>query len=283
MYDAQFVSNAGNTFSFGLEWGTAFDVDPLSGFDVKVSTSQGFQQIGNTITNMSVAGVKRKIKGVIVDKANDTQIANNMQKALSSFTRGRFIVGNRYCEAVVQKTPEFVRTKNGLLTFALQIFCPLPYWLSTYGTVKRLGGYTPAFKFPVNYSEPHRFGIKSVSAFVNCIQAGEVDVQYTVRFTALGTVKNFGLIDIHTMDHIKVFDTIIPGDIVTIGRDDGHLFVRKTTAGGTEEDIFSLLDENSTLFSLRAGDNVLKATAEEGEDLLIAYVEYTNAFIGVVQ
>lgn len=282
MYNAQFVSNSGVTFNFGLEWGSAFDVDPLSGFDVKVSTSQGFQQVGNTVTGLSVAGVKRKISGVITDRANDTQIAQKMQKALSAFTRGRLVIENRYCEAIVQKTPEFVRTKNGMLTFAAQVFCPSPYWMDTQGTVKRLGGYDPAFRFPVNYATLHRFGTKTVSAFVNCVQAGEVEVPYKVQFTALGTVENFGLIDIHTMDHIKVFETIIPGDVVTIGREDGHLFVRKQAANGENEDIFFKLDESSTLFNLRAGDNVLKATAEEGEDLLVAYVEYTNAFTGVI-
>ena len=282
MYNAQFISNTGVTFNFGLEWGTAFDVDPLSGLDVDVSVSQGFQQIGNTVTGMSVQGVKRKVSGVITDRANDVQIANNMQKALSAFTRGKFVVENRYCDAIVQKTPEFVRMKNGMLTFALQIFCPLPYWMSTESTVKRLGGYTAAFRFPVNYSKPHKFGDKAESAFVNCEQPGEVDVPYKVQFTAQGEVRNFGLIDTRTMDHIKIFETIVPGHVVEVGREDGQLYVRKKLEDGTVEDIFMKLDESSVLFSLRAGDNVLKATADEGERLLTAFVEYTSAYIGVV-
>lgn len=282
MYNAQFQSKDGTTFSFGLEWGTAFDVDPLSGVDVKVSTSQGFQQIGNTITGSSVEGVKRQITGIITDKSNDKQIARRMQKVFSAFTNGRLIVGDRYCDAVVQKTPEFLRVKQGWLTFSLQIFCPSPYWMSTASTIKRLGGYIPSFRFPVNYSVPHRFGVKTASAFFNCYSAGEANVPYKAQFTALGTVRNFGLIDIYTMDFIKIYDEIIPGDIVTVGREDGRLYVRKRTADGIEQDIFAKMDESSTLYYLRAGDNVLKATAEDGEEMLVLYMEYTDAFLGVI-
>lgn len=281
MYDARFVSDSGATFSFGFSGGTVFDIDPLSGVDVKISTSQGFQQIGETVTGMSVAGVKRKISGAIYDKKNDAQIARRMQKALSSFTRGRLYIGDRYCDAVVEKTPEFIREKSGRLSFSLQVYCPQPYWLNDKATVKELGGYIPAFSFPVTY-DTHAFGVKAPSAFVNCETDGEVDVPYTVRFTTTSSAENIGLIDIHTMAYIKVADSIVAGEMITIGRENGHLYVKKTAADGTETDIFALLDESSTLFFLRAGDNVLKATADDGEDSLIVYVEYSSAYVGVV-
>lgn len=282
MLEATFEAENGTSFTFGYSGGSVFDIDPLSGLDVSVGTSQGFNQVGETVTGMSVKGVKRKISGAIFDKKNDASIARRMQKVFSAFTRGKLIVGDRYCDAVIQKTPEFVREKGGRLTFATQIFCPMPYWLNRKTTSRQLGGYTPAFSFPVNYAEPHRFGVKAASAFVNCVNEGEADVPYTATFTALATAKNVGLIDVHTMDAIKVFETLEVGEKITIGREAGHLIVRKHTTDGLITDIFSKLDEESTLFSLRVGDNVLKATAEEGEEHLVAFIDYSSAFIGVV-
>ena len=281
MYEATFEADSGAAFLFGYSAGTVFDVDPLSGLDVTIGASQGFNQIGETVTGMSVKGVKRKISGVIFDRKNDTQIARRMQKALTAFTRGRLYVGDRFCEAVVQKTPEFIREKSGMLTFALQIFCPDPYWRDKKTQSKQIGGYYPAFSFPVDYTQ-HVFGTKAPSAFVNCINAGEADVAYKATFTALAPVSNAGLIDVYTMDYIKVLDTIDVGEKITIGREEGHIIVRKQAQDGTQTDIFSKLDEDSTLFSLRPGDNVIKATAQEGEDELVVYVEYESAYIGVI-
>jgi hypothetical protein len=281
MYEATFENENGTSFTFGFSSGSVFDIDPLSGLDVSVSSSQGFAQVGETVTGMSVKGVKRKISGAIFDKKNDGAIARRMQRVLSTLTRGRLYVGDRYCEAIVQKTPEFVREKGGRLTFSLQVYCPMPYWYDRKETSKQLGGYFPAFSFPVNYNT-HQFGVKAPSAFVNCVNEGEADVPYSATFTALATAKNVGLIDVHTLDMIKVFDTIEVGETITIAREDGHLVVRKKTPLGEVTDIFAKLDEESTLFSLRAGDNVIKATAEEGEDVLVVYVNYSSAYVGVV-
>lgn len=281
MYEATFETG-GTSFLFGFSGGSVFDIDPLSGLDVTIGTSQGFNQVGETITGMSIKGVKRRISGVIFDRRSDASIARRMQRVLSAFTRGRLYVGDRYCDAVVQKTPEFVREKDGRLTFALQIFCPTPYWYDKKTTQRQLGGYVPSFMFPVNYATPHTFGVKAASAFVNCVSDGEAEVPYTATFTALALATNVGLIDVQTMEYIKVFDTIEVGEKITIGREDGHLIARKTTPDGVTADVFSKLDEDSTLFSLKPGDNVLKATADEGEEHLVVYIGYSNAYIGVV-
>ena len=155
MYEAVFENENGTSFAFGVNSGSVFDIDPLSGLDVTISASQGFAQVGETVTGMSVKGVKRKISGAIFDKKNDAAIARRMQRVMSTMAKGKLYVGDRYCEAVIQKTPEFVREKGGRLTFALQIYCPEPYWKDRKTTSKQMGGYIPAFHFPVNYAHAH--------------------------------------------------------------------------------------------------------------------------------
>lgn len=281
MYDAKFVNNNGEQFLFSLSSGVAFDIEPLSGVDVSIASSQGFNQIGETVTGMSVGGIRRRISGVITDRSSDNQIAQRMRRAMAALTRGTLHVGNLFCSAIVQKTPEFTRLKSGLLTFSAQVFCPLPYWQSEEETIKTLGGYTPAYRLPINFSTLHRFGVKSSGAFVNCINPGEVDAPFSVRFLSTAQTVVYSLVNVHTLAELRINDVLQSGDSVSVGRKDGRLYVTKTTASGTESDLFSALDEGSTLFSLSPGDNVLKATANSGEDSLIAYVTYSGLYTGV--
>ena len=282
MYTAEFKSG-GASFLFSIENGVVFDIDPLSGHDVKVSASQGFNQIGETVVGMSVGGVKRRISGVIIDRKNDTQIARRMQRAMAAFVRGKLIVGERYCEAVVEKTPEFARDKNGVMRFSTQVYCPNPFFMSVAKTVKKLGGYVPSFSFPVNYANPHRFGVKAASgAFGNCRTDGDEAVTYKARFTTLAPAQNVGLIDVNTLEGIRINLPLEVGEEITFGREEGHLVVTKTDAAGNVTDEFAALSDESTLFTLRAGDNVLKPVADEGEEALVVYVEYENAYGGVI-
>lgn len=281
MYEAKFVSESGEQFLFSLSAGVAFDIDPLSGVDVSVSSSQGFNQVGETVTGMSVGGIRRRIAGVVTDRQHDVQIARRMRRTMGALMRGTLHVGGLYCAAIVQKTPEFTRLKNGSLTFSAQVFCPMPYWLSETETTQTLGGYTPAYRLPINFSAPHRFGDKSSGAFVNCINPGEVEAPFSVRFTTTALVSGYSLVNVHTLATLRINDTLSAGETVDVGRKDGRLYVTKTSADGTQEDLFSTLDEGSTLFSLSPGDNVLKAAADEGESLLIAYLTYSGTYTGV--
>ena len=281
MYEAKFVNDNGDQFLFSLSSGIAFDIDPLSGIDVSVASSQGFNQVGETVTGMSVGGIRRRITGVVTDKRNDVQIAKRIRRALGALGRGTLHVGGLFCEAIVQKTPEFTRLKNGVLTFSAQVFCPLPYWQSEEETVKTLGGYTPAYRLPINFSTPHRFGVKSSGAFVNCSNPGEVDAPFSVRFLSTSQSTDYAIININTLAELRIHDTLMAGDTVTVGRQDGRLYVVKTNEDGTKTDLFYALYEGSTLFSLAPGDNVLKATAQSGEASLIAYVTYSGAYTGV--
>jgi hypothetical protein len=62
-----------------------------------------------------------------------------------------------------------------------------------------------------------------------------------------------------------------------VSRENGRLYVQRG-----EEDVFAILDENSDLFVLHPGDNVLKMTAGSGLEGLRVSISYNAAEIGVV-
>ena len=84
MYNAKIVSNNGEVLNLGFDYGVIFDITPLSGTDIEVSTSQSFQQIGESVENSSALGLTREIYGVIIDNERATQ--EKLFKIFSAFS-----------------------------------------------------------------------------------------------------------------------------------------------------------------------------------------------------
>lgn len=278
MYNARFVSDNGNTFRFGYEYGTLIDIDPLAGVEVDISTSQGYQQVGETLENMSVGGVERQLSGVIIGDATETK--RRMFQVFTPQTTGKLYFNDKYyCNAAVKTVPEIgVKTKN--VTYVIDLYCVYPYWMGATEKGYLLGGYTPAFSFPVNYANPHTFGIKSENAFTNCVNDGAVSVPFTAEFTATADVENYGLINVTTLEELKINDTLTVGERTKIYRENGRLYLEKTVAGVTS-DIFAALDEDSNLFQIYPGDNILMEQADSGGANLMATVSFSDAYPGV--
>lgn len=276
MYNARIETDAGKIVRFGYEYGNIFDITPLSGVDVTFGTSQGFQQIGETVETQSVKGISRTIQGTFIGEDPESA-ARAMMRALPIFTTGKLIFDDKYfCRIHIKKTPYVHRSSAGKYTFSMMVYCETPYWLDVKGTQLAMGGYTPAFSFPTLY-DIHVFGVRNDSAFTNCVNNGAIEVPFTARFTTDTETVNFGIINIYTLEHLTLNMTLTQEDSVTVSRENGRLYVQRG-----EEDIFEVLDESSDLLMLHPGDNVLRMTAESGLSGLQVSISYNAAEIGVI-
>ena len=272
------MGDSGATFYFGYEQGTIFDIDPLSEVDVEISTSQGFRQTGTTVEAEAVEGVSRQIKGVFID-GTDTVLPKEMIDAFAPGVHGKLYYNNDYyCECVVEKTPAMT-LKNRKRTFELMLYCPYPYWLNVSSIISQIGGYTAAFSFPVCY-DSHIFGVVNDSLITDVYNSGNAERPISVKFSCLTEVSNYGIENVETDEFLKLNDTLSIGEVVNVYWDDGKLKVEKTVDGVTSN-IFSLLDEDSTLFYAAVGSNIFQQFADEGTDQLIVYVTMTEATAGV--
>lgn len=279
MYKARIETDKGKTFVFGPENCNVFDIDPLSGVDVDLSTSQGFQQIGETIENQSVKGLSREIRGVIFK--NSIETARRMLNDLPIFTTGRLYYNDDYyCEITISKTPYIKVGKDKRVTFTMMVYCALPYWYVSSSNTTLIGAYEKTFMFPVLY-DSHIFGRKNPSAFINCYNKGSVEVPYTAIFTCTTPVTNPGIINVYTLQQIKFNLVLGLDDILTVRRENGVMYV-ELMSGGKTTNVLSKLTEDSDLFWIYPGDNVLRLTADEGLDDLICSVEFNEAEVGVI-
>lgn len=276
MYNARIETDAGKSVRLGYDYGNIFDISPLSGVDVNLGTSQGFQQIGETVETQSVQGITRTISGTFTG-ADPESAARVMLRALPIFTTGRLVFDDRYfCRIHIKKTPYVHRNSVGKYTFSMMVYCETPYWLDIRSEQYVMGGYTAAFSFPVIY-DAHVFGVSDESAFTNCINNGAIEVPFTARFTTDTETSKFGIININTLERLTLNTTLLQGESVTVSRENGRLYVQRG-----DEDIFAVLDESSDLFMMHPGDNVLRMTAETGLGGLRVSISYNAAEIGVI-
>lgn len=280
MYDARIVTDDGKSFGFGYKYGSVFDISPLSGTDVNIATSQGFQQIGVTVENQSVGGISRTIKGVFIDR-KQTAVMQSMLEALPVFTTGRLYVNDEYyTEIVFKKTPVITRKQNKKVTFSMMVFCKDPFWHKVETSAYNIGDYIPMFEFPVLYDD-HIFAQKNPSSFVNCYNKGSVKVPFKVRFTSDATVTNPSVINADTLEYIKINRDILLGDVIEVYRENGRLHV-DLTRNGVKSDIFADLDENSNLYWIYAGQNIIRLDADDNLQSLVGVVSFSPAYMGVI-
>lgn len=278
-YKLTIRSQNGRTVTFNHGSGLSGNLDPISGVEVEISTSQGVNQIGESITDQTVGSVVRTLSGECLSVA----AAKALLQALPPLSGGQLILNDRYaCQYVVKRSPYLVRTpgsRNGR-TFSALLQCSLPYWQSVDSVSCMMGGYVPSFRFPVNYSTSHRFGTRNPGAFVNVLNPGDFRTSFEAVFAADTTVKDPSLLNCVTGAKLRLLTTLEPGQTFRVCRVNNQLQVTKTAQGQTT-DAFACLDDDSSLFYLEAGDNLLKIEAESGTDALRCSVTFRPAYMGV--
>ena len=92
MYNARIEMDDGRTLDLGFDNGIIFDISPLSGIDVDISTSQSYNQIGESVADMSTFGLTREIFGVIINDENKN--SKNILNTLTAFSSGKIYIND---------------------------------------------------------------------------------------------------------------------------------------------------------------------------------------------
>lgn len=279
MYSVVFESDNGKKYVFGENGQTAFDMDLGNSVPVKLGTSQGFSQIGETVNTKSVSGRHVKVKGTVYGNVPERKRA--MRDAITPFASGRLVFDNRYYLRVnVQDPPSFSPVRNNG-KFTMKFFAPYPFFYELQEETQYIGVVIPSFRFPANYSKPHSFGKRSAARYTNIYNGGNVPVPFSAHLSCGGTSTNPTLTNMKTLKNLKLNGTMSAGDVIQICRDkNGSLRVELTKSGKTT-DILSWVDEDSDLFELNVGDNLISALDDESGANLTARFTFAPA-VGAV-
>jgi hypothetical protein len=281
VYSAFFESDKGEKYVFGTSGNTVFDMDVGDGVSVNIGTSQGFSQVGVTVQTRNVSGRNIKVKGVIYGDVQGRKRA--MRRIISPLSSGRLVFNERYYTRVFVKTaPSFSPLKdNG--SFSLQFFAPFPYFYDIDQVSLEIGAVKPMFTFPVNYSNPHKFGEKGNERYKNIVNSGDTSVPFSLFLTTSGTSTNITIANLLTFKQLKLNGTLNAGEYINIYRDNDNVLRAELTSNGDKYDIISWIDESSELFELEVGDNLISANDDEGGASLNSKITFNPAVVALYE
>ena len=279
MYNVTFEADNGKKYVFGHAGSTVFDMDLGTGLTVNLGTTQGFAQIGETVESQSVSGRPITVKGAVF--GNIPERKRTMRNVLAPFTAGRLIFENSYFIRVyVKDAPSFSPVKNDG-RFTMRFYAPFPYFYGMEQYRKEIGAVKPLFSFPVNYSAPHAFGTRGAARYTNIYNDGDVQIPFEFVATATGTSTNATVTNLKTFAFLRLNGTLEAGDTVRVYRDNNNILRAEKTSDGLVSDIIAWVDEDSTLFQLDVGDNLISANDDEGGQGLTVQFVYRTA-VGAV-
>ena len=274
------VTDAGAVLHLGWDYQTPYWLDPLNGVDVDLQTAQGINQIGTAVERQSVAGVSRTLS-VVFWGGKALETAKLFTRSLPYFTAGTLYFSDRYfARFVLQKTPYFSSYTPDPCC-SLMLYCPKPYWYDLTAVSAVLGGYQPAFRFPVCY-DSHRYSIRQDGEAAVLRNTGSLPVPFTATLQCSMQVQHPRVVDLHTGAFIGFDLTLVPGDVLEIYRSTSDRLACTLTHEGVTTNCAYALDEGSTLTELQPGDNVLSMQAESGASYLQAAVSFYPMEAGIL-
>lgn len=279
MYNIRYERSDGKALSFSLAQG--FIVKSITGdtgYSVDLSISQGYQQVGEMVDSVSIGGQNVVINGFVLDKKTSSKEA--LLAVFTPLTRGRLYWEDKYyIETYVASSPEISQEKHS--KFSLKLFAPFPFWKSVAETSQTFGSITPLFSFPVNYAEPHTFGMRSRESLVNCLNNGNVPIDFQLEISSRGSVVNPRVSNLTTEQFVSFTGEIESGEKLIMRRTNGELEVL-ISDGRQQRNAFDMLDVESDFFMLAVGDNVLNMSADSGQESAFTFIKFSAAKAGVL-
>lgn len=253
-------------------------VQNATGYTVTLKTSQGLNQIGSSIDNASVAGQTLTITGFVLD--GDTTAKRQLLATFAPLSSGRLYWDDAYwLDVAVKSSPAITQEYNS--TFTMQLYAAFPYWREMNKSRCNMGGITPEYSFPVNYSASHRFGTYRGAIATDCVVVGDVPVEYEMHIFGQTAIVNPMIANQYTGQFIRFIGTISVGQMLNFYRADGRLRVT-LSENGVETNAFDMFDDDSSLFTVDSGDNVLVPSADTGIEHMQVEILYYNAHAGVL-
>lgn len=272
----RYVSASGEVV---LDMAHGFLISAPDGIDtvaVTVNQAQGINQVGATVQSISVQPRPVTVTGRFVGEFQ-SENKQLLQRAVRPDLPGKLYCDDLYLDVQVTATPVVGALKH-YAEFQFSLLAPYPYWQKDEQANATLSSVEPRFKFPWKICQPYQFGEVIQAQFINIYNGGDVEIPYTVTFTAVGEVVNPKLIDAATNKYLLINKTLVSGErlVVEITHE------RTNVYSSVDGECRGSLNLGSSFNRLVVGDNVIKPEATSGKDNLQIDIDYATERVGVV-
>lgn len=257
----------------------ALKVDGVNGNEVDLATTKGVNQIGDTVTSRNVNSRPILIDGTIRgDLEHNRKILIKVLKP--QITGILYAINTRSndiykIDVEIKKSPVIGFGLN-TMNFQVSLYAPYPYWKEDKTSSVDIRKLIPLFRFPRNFNGTWKISEFQRSEFIKVVNEGTEDIGMKIIFKAKTIVKNPKLLNVTTMEYIRLNYEFEAGEVVTITTG----YNNKKIISNKKGNIFKHLDLlNSTFLQLVSGENIFKFTAEENEynmDVVLYYDEVVS-------
>lgn len=271
-----------------------YTVERTEGFDsidVVNVTTQGYNQDGETLLNSYISSRPMKIYGQIKADTTDKMQALRDKMFRLFIPKTKLLINHYYggktriINAVVETTPKFSFTEvTKIQNYNVSLKACDPYWRDSVETVLEIANVTGGFHFPlvIPKNKGICFGHKSSVLICDAYNQSAVNIGMTIKFIANGSVSNPQLFNINTREFIRIKCNMEAGEEIIIETGQDKSVTRKKN--GVSEDYIGKIDlagGGATFLELSPGDNLLRYSADSGEDLLETRLYFSNRYAGV--
>lgn len=254
-------------------------VEGATGTTVSLGLSQGYQQIGQSVLSATVGGMTLNISGYILDK--NTLKKQELLQAFAPFTTGRLWWEDKFfVDVQIKDSPTISQEEHS--SFSFRLFSPSPFWSSKTKSSTVSGITSPKFSFPINYATTHEFGSKNMAEKYVVVNQGMVDTAFELEISGTEQIVNPRIFSETSGEVLQFIGSVEVGEILKLTQTTKNILVTKIHVDGSETNEFSMLDDESSFFRLKVGDNVLKNEADEGESGMITQVSFYPLYSGVL-
>ena len=277
----------GTTLPFVIQESEGF-----RGLEAEIKTFRSINQQGCTIQSTNVRERELTIRGAIVydtARERDTlrkRVYDTFHPRHSGTIKVTTRAGAEYelHNVYVVDAPTFEEDlkQPNIDHFTVNIICPNPFLLSP---EKKISLQTKTGNFKFDW-EILKDGITlaeiDARALQNAINTGAVETPPRIVIRSRGRLENPYIYNITTAQAIRINKTITAGQSIEITTNYGNKRVTFIDEYGERENIFPLIDLNSTFFNLAVGDNLIRYGSEDDTvDNMTVDIYYRERFLGV--
>lgn len=272
----RYENEEGNAITFVYDSG--YLISKPTGIDtvsVSIDEAQGIGQTGTTIRSANVESRPVTISGVIVgDMQSDKK--EKLLDIIRPDLSGKLFCDDFFLDCRPTDTPTIEGKRIGA-KFQFSLLAAYPYWMRSENAFATLSGVARRFKFPWNMSRAYRFGEVITAQFINIKNSGQLQIPFTVTFTALAAVTNPQIIDAKTNNYLLVKKDMVAGERLVVEITHDRVYVTSSVDGECR----GALDLGSKFWRLKVGDNVIKPDAKNGKENMEVAIDYAIEKTGI--
>lgn len=275
LYKYLYKNELGETIEFSpFSEIIALKVRGINGHDVDIASTKGINQIGDTITNITVKSKMVTIDGVI--KGNLDHNRKLLINTIRPQLKGTFYAINNKTEEiykidVVAKQTPIIGFGLNYQEFQLTFNCAYPYWKREEENKTDIRSLIPLFRFPRNFSSTWKFSEYQRSEFINVQNDGNEKTGLKIVLTSSTVATNPKLLNVETGEYIKLNYSMSANETITITTG----YNNKKVISNKNGNLFKYIDLiNSTFLQLDIGKNIFKFTADTNENNINVVVYY---------